>query len=171
MLTEIVSRLWVGNQDDYEAAKGKDDWSYVLAARDPWHRQLLGYTTKGAPVDNPEYLVARRGQTLYLNLIDAPSAQWIPSEVIELALAFIRVRHQEDKRNVGIFCNQGQSRAPSLALLYIMSFNGVEGNNEILGLSSVISAVGWMKYHYLPYAPKMGMIEVIERHGPVGFTI
>ena len=36
-----------------------------------YHRQALGYRSRGAPKDHPEYLVARRGNRLILNIVDA----------------------------------------------------------------------------------------------------
>lgn len=120
-MKEVYKNLFVGDEKDYDKNKGKVGWAYVLAAKDPYHRELLGYTSLAAPKEDPEYLVAKRGQKLVLNLVDLPpeKSKFIPDEIIEKSIAFIRSRLITDTK-VLVVCNQGKSRSPSLAFAYMI---------------------------------------------------
>jgi protein-tyrosine phosphatase len=117
-MKEIFSHLYVGRADDIPKAKIKD-FAVVSAFKDGehGHRDLLGYKERSAP-EGKEYYFAERSKHLYLNLIDADSADYIPSAVIDKALAFISENIRLG-RNVLVACNQAESRAPSLAFLWL----------------------------------------------------
>lgn len=71
-MIERYSDLFVGNQDDYESnVKYKANWAVVHACKEPYHRLALGYSSKAAPKNHPEYLFAKRTNRLILNLVDA----------------------------------------------------------------------------------------------------
>jgi hypothetical protein len=95
----------------------------VLAAKHPFHRDLLGYKGLAAPKDHPEYLWARRGKRLYLNLIDSPEPKYVNPAMIDFTLRFIAERlaalTPESPEQVLIHCNQGRSRAPTIAMLHL----------------------------------------------------
>lgn len=123
-MIEVIPLLYVGNQDDYEhEVKGKSDWSIVHACKEPYHRAALGYTGRAAPKDHPEYLVARRINRLILNMVDADNSAYIPKELVDSALTFINEQVQAGQK-VLVHCNQGMSRSPSIALLYLVRFTG-----------------------------------------------
>ena len=126
---QVFPGLFVGTQSDYESGLhlstndgrwGRQilEWAFIHAAKEPYHREFLGYTGRAAPKDDPEYLFARRGFRLALNLVDAPDPAYIPKVVIDAALAFID-EHGAKGRNVFIHCNMGVSRAPSIAFLWM----------------------------------------------------
>lgn len=120
-MEEVFPNLYVGNQISYETGSfNQDEWSFCLAAKEPWHRRELGYTGRAAPKNHPEYLFARRGNRLILNLVDAPSAEFFDKRIIDVALDFIE-EQLKIGRKVLIACNQGESRSPSIALLYTVS--------------------------------------------------
>ena len=80
----VFPNLFVGTQQDYELnVKSQPGWMVVHACKEPYHRQELGYTSQGAPKNHPEYLIARRGNRLILNLVDAPDPRYIPKEIID----------------------------------------------------------------------------------------
>ena len=60
-MKEVMPGLFVGNALDYDLVKDDPDWSVVQCAKEPWHREALGYTGRAAPREHPEYLWARRG--------------------------------------------------------------------------------------------------------------
>lgn len=128
----ILSHVWLG--DDRDGRILVEDnltvptilfpdpvWAVVHAAKDPWHREMVGYTSRAAPADHPERWTARKGNRLALNLVDMPQqdpALILPilttaSEFISSALS-----HQ---RAVLVHCNQGQSRAPSVILAWLLT--------------------------------------------------
>lgn len=116
-MKEVWPGLYVGDQNDFESVvkflpsflEGK--FAVIHACKEPYHRQLLGYKGRGASKDHPEYLVARRGNRLYLNLIDGDNPDFVPNSAIEAALSFIDESLKKGNK-VLVHCNQGESRSP-----------------------------------------------------------
>ncbi len=156
-MREVVRGLYVGNAADYEATKDNEDWSFVLAMKEPYHRRLLGYTGRAAPDDDPEYYYARRDHTLYLNLIDSPLAIYIPSDVVNAALAFI-AEEWGKFRSVLIACNEGRSRAPTLAMLFMRQATDLLSDDYALGREQ------FRALYYPEYKPAGGMAEYSRLH-------
>ncbi|HHX62337.1 MAG TPA: dual specificity protein phosphatase family protein [Epulopiscium sp.] len=124
----VHENLFVSNQEDYENGNfNKEEWSIVLAAKEPFHRQALGYTGRAAAKDNPEYLYAKRDNKLILNLVDAPKSIFFDKGLIDLALDFIDEELNGGKK-VLIVCNQGESRSTSLSLLYLVKKGLINGD-------------------------------------------
>jgi len=121
-MRRIHPRIFVGNQDDYENdVSQRSNWYVIHACKEPYHRNLLGYSGRGAPKNHPEYLFAKRPNALFLNLIDADDPTYIPKEIIDVALR--QIYHQNKiEKSVLIHCNQGESRSPTIGLLYL---NGI----------------------------------------------
>jgi predicted protein tyrosine phosphatase len=111
--------LFVSDQSVYESKICfEPDWCIVHACKEPYHRQALSYSGRGAPKTHPEYLVAVRGNRLILNLVDADNPAYIPKEIIDAALLFID-RNLKAGRRVLVHCNQGMSRSAGIALLFL----------------------------------------------------
>jgi hypothetical protein len=114
---EIRDRLYVGSE--YDCRSGDDDWAVVHACKSPCHQRAVGY--KGSlPSSHPNYLVLESGKNLFLNIIDPPGPLFMPP----LFTSFLDFagRHWENGKRLLIHCNQGESRAPSLALLFISKY-------------------------------------------------
>lgn len=127
-MKEVTKNLYVGSQEDYENSVFLPyEWSFVLAAKEPWHRNALGYTGRAAPKNHPEYLMARRDNKLILNLVDAPKPEFFDKRIIDTALEFIKEELSKGKK-VGIFCNQGESRSATIAILYLIKHGIIKGN-------------------------------------------
>ena len=121
-MIEVIPNLFIGTEEDYELhVKGKTDWVVVHACKEPYHRRALGYTSRGAPKDHPEYLIARRTNSLILNLVDSPDPSYIPKTIIDTAIQYI---HEALGRShkVLVHCNMGESRSPSIGLLYLAKY-------------------------------------------------
>lgn len=133
-MVEVYPGLFVGNQEDYEVMNSfhnckefEKEFSFVGAAKYPWHKEHAkmdgsdceGYEGKAMPKDQKEYLYAEREHALYCNLIDAKDPAYIPDEIILKCLDFIQKEMQND-RKVLICCNQGESRSPSIAMMYMI---------------------------------------------------
>ena len=150
-MIEIHPNLFVGHQGDYEhQVKGQDGWAVVHACKEPYHRQLLGYTTRGAPKGHPEYLFAERGNRLFLNLVDAPNPAYIPKEIIDKAIAFIRENLAEGLK-VLVHCNQGESRGPGIGFLYLLR------ETDTLPQSSLDEALAKFRKIYPAFSPSGGI--------------
>ncbi len=129
-MKRVASRLYVGSQADLEAldAQGTSDWPVLLAAKEPYHREFAGYTTRAAP-DGPTRLWVFKDRRLALNLIDGPDPKYVTKAMIDVAISYLDDWLGEpggkdrpklgDTENLLIACNQGGSRAPTLAMLYL----------------------------------------------------
>jgi len=127
IMREVYKNLYVGSQEDYETGTFNDEWAFLLAAKEPWHRQALCYTGRAAAKDDPEYLMAYRGNKLILNLVDAPKAIFFSKEIIDAGLDFITLNLSIGKK-VLVCCNLGESRSPSIALLYLIKHGVIKGD-------------------------------------------
>jgi len=157
-MIEIDSNLYVGHQGDFEyKVHGQDGWAVAHACRDPYHRQLLGYTGRGAPKDHPEYLFAERGNRLYLNLVDANDPVYIPKEVIDKALTFIHEKLEEGLE-VLVHCNQGESRSPGISFLYLLR------HTDVLPKTSLDDALAKFRQIYPTFHPGSGISGFIAAH-------
>lgn len=157
-MIEIYPQLFIGNESDYEfGAKHQPDWTVVHACKEPYHRLALGYTGRSAPNTHPEYLIARRGNRLILNLIDAADSAYIPKEVIEAAVEFIHSALQSDQR-VLVHCNQGLSRSPMIGLLYLARFT------KKISATDFVDAEREFLRLYPPYQPAAGIRGFVLKH-------
>lgn len=153
-MIKICKNLYIGNEEDYEfKVKNNPNWMVVHACKEPYHRTLLGYSGRGAPKNHPEYLIARRGNRLFLNLVDADSSDYIPKEIIDAALHFIQESISVGKSCL-VHCNQGESRSPSIGLLYMVK----EGKLPIISFPATESE---FRKIYPAYNPKPGIREFI----------
>lgn len=124
-MKEVYKNLFVGTEQDFEyVVKGKENWAVVHACKEPYHRQALGYKGRGAPKNSPEYLFAIRANRLILNLVDADNPAYIPKQIIDKALDFI-YQNLNAGQKVLVHCNQGQSRSPSIVMLYLAEFTDI----------------------------------------------
>jgi predicted protein tyrosine phosphatase len=150
-MIEIYPNLFIGSEIDYETkVRHEAGWSIVQACKEPYHRQALGYSGKAAPKTHPEYLIARRGNRLILNIVDAPDPAYIPKELIDAALEFISTSLTAGDR-VLVHCNEGCSRSSSIGLLYLAKFT------DRLSKETFLEAEATFRSLYPPYNPKMGM--------------
>ncbi len=157
-MIEVYPNLFVGDQNDYEfTVKAQDGWAVVHACKDPYHRAALGYSGRGAPKEHPEYLVARRGHRLILNMIDPDDPAYIPKELVDAALEFIHEQLSAQQR-VLVHCNQGNSRGPGLALLYLAKFT------DKLPKTSYSEAVPKFRESYPAYFPSSGVSGFLEQY-------
>lgn len=109
----------------------KEGWVTVHACKSPCHQRALGYQ-KSLPKNHPHYLVYEFPNNLYLNMMDPPG----PLFMHQLFTKFLRFArgHWEGEGKLLIHCNQCESRAPSLALLFMAKVLGILPN-ESYGLA------------------------------------
>jgi predicted protein tyrosine phosphatase len=132
MRVHVTDRLSFGNE---EACIHRDDGSVAVvhACKEPCHRTAVGYTTRTIPNTHPHYLALERGHHLYLNLIDPAT----PLFMMPSFEAFFRFVDREIvEREVLIHCNQGESRAPSLTLLYMAKRLGLLPKESYMAAST-----------------------------------
>ena len=113
-MIKVHNGLYVGKEADCRV--GDHEWAVVHACKSPCHQRAVGYR-RNLSQNHPNYLALERGTDLYLNLIDPPKPLFMAPSFNSF-LAFSRVQLEEG-RKILIHCNQGESRAPSLALLLL----------------------------------------------------
>jgi hypothetical protein len=153
-LIEVLESLFVGSEQDEASVRRQDGWFVIHACKEPYHRQALGYSGRGAPKDDPEYLIAARPGRLILNLVDADNVAYIPPEIIDAAVAAIHTNIGGAK--VLVHCNQGLSRSPTIALLYMAK------HTDRFRAMSAASAVAEFRRLYPAYAPALGVAEFVR---------
>ena len=112
-MKEIHDRVFVANE--LACSKGNSGLAVVHACK-TCHQRVIGY--RGSlQKTHPNYLVLEQDYDLYLNIIDPPAPLFMP-QLFTSFLSFATKHWREGKRLL-IHCNQGESRAPSLALLFL----------------------------------------------------
>lgn len=150
-MIEVYPNLYVGTADDYETTvKGNNEWCVVHACKEPYHRQTLGYTTRAVSNKHPEYLFAVRDNRLVLNMIDADTPKYIPKEIVDKSIEFIK-QGLSDNKKVLVHCNQGMSRSPSLAMLYMAMHTDAFNDNTINAVETEFAKI------YPLYNPSNGI--------------
>ncbi len=148
-MKEIYPNLHIGSQSDYEnIVRFQNEWFVIHACKEPYHRQALGYIGKAAQKNNPEYLIAYRGNHLILNLVDAPNPAYIPKQIVDEAIKAIDEHIGTMK--VFVHCNQGTSRSATIGLLYLHHLG-------IISTGSFVEAEKLFLDYYPWYLPGNGM--------------
>jgi predicted protein tyrosine phosphatase len=157
-MIEVYPNLFVGDQSDCESIMPQlDGWAVVHACKEPYHRQALGYVGKAAAKNHPEYLVARRGLRLILNMVDVDNPAFFDMGMIRQALDFID-EHRRGGLKVLVHCNLGESRAPSIALLYLAA------RLKALPVEALDLAEARFRTLYPDYNPKPGIREHLRQN-------
>jgi hypothetical protein len=124
-MVSIYNRLFIGAVD--ECQTGTEHLAVVHACKSPCHQRAVGY--RGSlPASHPNYLFLQREHDLYLNIIDPP-VPLFKAETFEQFLVFARLKY-DSGFSLLIHCNQGESRAPSLALLFMAKHIGALPNSS-----------------------------------------
>jgi hypothetical protein len=118
-MSPVHERTLVGSVTD---CRGGDARLYVVhACKSPCHQHAVGYRGKLFG-NHPNYLSLRSGSDLYLNIIDPP----LPLFKDELFADYLRFAREawDAGARLLVHCNQGESRAPSLALVFLAKHLG-----------------------------------------------
>lgn len=114
VMFEVYPSLFVGGEGDCLCSR-KDKWATVHACKTPCHQRAVGYTGSLSP-NHPYYLIYETSNDLFLNIIDPPRPMF-PLTLFTKSLDFIDNHIKAQK--VLVHCNNGLSRAPSIALLFL----------------------------------------------------
>lgn len=152
MRISVSTRLSFGDGSEC-AHTDAGNLAVVHACKHPCHRQAVGYDNS-LPSDHPHYLAIERPNHLYSNLID-PAA---PLSMMKSFVTFLDfVDRHIDKCNVLIHCNRGESRSPTLALLYM-----AKRLNELPDDSYIIAAAAFRER--FPYSPGNGIVSWMSKN-------
>jgi len=110
------TKLWIGDRAS-SSVRSDPEWAVVNTAKTV-HIAIMGWGQK-PPRDHPNYITLEDGQLLSFNWVDGPADMYKWSG----AAAFIQALDFIDKwlptKSVLINCDLGQSRSPTVALLYL----------------------------------------------------
>lgn len=119
-MIEIISGVFVGSEQDYYFIQGQDSWATLHCCKNPFHCAFVGY--RGSlPATHPHYALMRKENEMALNLVDMdrfnPNYLDFNREMFAAAFSFLN-EHREQGYKLLIHCNQGESRGPTLGMLY-----------------------------------------------------
>lgn len=162
-MERIIYNLYVGTVEDIPFAE-QLGFSVLGACKEPLHRKHAklkgaseeGYVGRAMPKNEPEYLYAERDHALYLNLIDQKDMKYIPDECINKALEFID-KEISDGRNILICCNKGESRSPSIVLMWFIKNNEWDYHETFENVIHNFSC-----WYYENYNPSDGMRDYVK---------
>ena len=110
-MKQLSKKIYVGTVDDYREAD--NSFAFLCCAKHPVFVELGG-----------QGLYKQRGKTLALNMIDVVDPSYFHLEQFEKALAFIK-----ENEKVLVFCNQGRSRSPVIAMLGLIQEGVIKADN------------------------------------------
>ncbi len=152
-MQEVYERVFVSN--DLSCREGSGAMAVVHACKSPCHQREVGYRGN-LPSSHPNYLVKEDEYNLYLNIIDPPAPLFMPP-LFTSFLSFSH-KHWSDGRQILIHCNQGESRAPSLALLFMAKCKGAVSNESYESASDDFRKI------YPNYNPGRGIQIYLSKH-------
>ena len=120
-MIEVSPNMYVGTVGEaYPILKQQDDWRLVNVAN-TLHLRLHGWLK--ADRRSPYYIIHETPQWISVNWVDSPDPKLFNYlnngiNVVKQVLEFIQKSLEEGKK-VLITCDQGQSRSPSIALVYL----------------------------------------------------
>ena len=155
-MEEVISRLYVGGDNDYLKHKDDKEWSVLRCCKEGpgGHRETLGYTTAGSP-KGTEYLSVKGRKRLALNFIDPNDPNFIPVKMVETGIEYVGHRMSAGDK-VLVACNAGHSRGPTVAMLYMRGIGELPHN--------FITSERIFRTLYPEYDPGIGMRSFARTH-------
>lgn len=152
-MREVYDGLHVG--DELLCSPQGNGTATVHACKHPCHQRAVGYSGSLSR-DHPDYLTCREGKHLYLNFVDMDRKQSheFMQPILTAAMDFIE-EHLPSGR-VEVHCNQGRSRSPTIAMLYLAK------RTEGIPSDSYQSARASFQDRYPDYDPGRGIHLYLE---------
>lgn len=159
IVREVYPGLFLGNLSDCRSWLPLSKYPYPMihAAKSPCHTKAVG--KRQLPKEDPDYLFTVRGshqEHLILNMID-PDKPLFQIPMFSRALDFLDKWHLVEG-GVVVHCNKGESRAPSLAMLWMAKRAGA--------ISDDTFATAHREYLRSDpaYKPGAGLVEFLTEH-------
>ena len=100
--------------------------------------------------------MAKRGNRLFLNLVDVADPAYISDDIVRATMNFIDEALASGNKCL-VHCNQGESRSPALGFLYL-AWKGLIPNGSL-----PIAEAEFIQRYPL-YSPKAGMRGLMVQH-------
>jgi hypothetical protein len=150
-MVKVHDRLYIG--DLTVCRIGSAELVVVHACKSPCHQRSVGYTGSLSS-QHSNYLFLARPYDLYLNIIDPP----VPLFQRESFTQFLEFagKHYDSGGSLLIHCNQGESRAPTLALVFLTKhLKAIPGDSFSAAKEAFTSL-------YVGYRPGLGIQKFLE---------
>jgi hypothetical protein len=152
MILQVCKNLYVGDTEGL-VFTNKKDWAIVHVSQ-KYHYSLFGWDHKGnkPPKNHPHYLKYKESSEMSLNLVDGGAAmyEWFGVVGFKEVLDFIDDNAKLGKK-ILIHCDKGESRSPSIALLYMAKRLNILNKNSYLEACSQFTKI-YPKYNPLGIA-------------------
>lgn len=155
-MIHIFQNIYCGNENDAYQVLNSDDWAILHCCKNPFHKRMVGY--KGnLPPNHPDYKYKINGRRMALNLVDMDtfSTNFVEFNHDMFKAAFCFLDSFQGKHNILIHCNQGESRGPSLTMLYLKHLAYFDEKD-------FSKAFNEFKLLYPNYRPKLNIFKNIE---------
>lgn len=157
-MIEVMRRIYVGSDRDYDFIPNRATWAILHCCKHPFHCAFVGY--RGSLSSNhPNYAFCRKNNEMALNLVDmdvfSPDYLEFNAKMFESAFAFLD-DYRKLEYNLLIHCNKGESRGPTMGLMYISRLGRFDFKDFDL-------SVGEFRKLYPSYNPKTN-IYLTTRH-------
>ena len=149
--------IFVGTKEEYQRAVSQGMKIVCVLNRANGfvtHQSQVGWSGRGCNKDNPYYLFKEESDAIYLNMIDGDDPKYVIDEMINAALNFMK-KHLDNNETIFIYCSLGESRSPSIALMYMLEHGLIESTNEVFR--------DFREKYYANYQPKRGNAEYISK--------
>lgn len=153
-MQEITRGIHIGNETDCRQQQGR--MKIIHVCKTPCHQNIVGYRGSLSPTHN-EYLVAKRPDNLYLNMVDmnTPQRPKFMDPMLREVFAFTQ---ENQGQNILIHCNQGHSRAPAIGLLYLAKIvHTIPNTNYDEARHAFVKQFRF-------YAPNKGIMHYMHKH-------
>ena len=123
----ITENLYVGT--DFDCSTVGSDFAVIHACK-TCHQKGVGYRGNLSSLHS-NYLVYENHNNLFLNIVDMDREllSKYTHPIMKSALNFIRDHIKTEK--ILVHCNQGQSRSPSIGLVYLAQNGNISSNSYI----------------------------------------
>lgn len=157
MIKLLETNLFIGTLDDLSHTNNQE-WAVVHATQ-TIHYQIFGWnrTTHKPGKNHPNYIYYEEDNRISLNWVDGAEYlyNWSGVETFIKILNFID--KWIPKKNVLIHCDQGQSRSPTLGLLYLAKRTKIIPDDSFQAAKKE-----FVKYY--PYYLPSGIGEYVEKN-------
>lgn len=147
--------IYIGTKEEYRTAQSQG-MKIVCALNRAngfvTHQSQVGWSGRCCNKDNPYYLYKEEDDAIYLNMIDGDDTRYVNDEMIDAALDFMK-RHLDNDASVFVYCSLGESRSPSIALMYMLEHGHIEATSDVFR--------EFKERDYANYQPKRGNAEYI----------
>ena len=145
-MIEVHPNLFVGNGEN--CIQGNTKLVVVHACKYPCHQNAVGYRGN-LPSTHPNYLVLEDKFNLYLNMIDPDKPLFMPP-LFSRFLEFSK-KHWNQGKSILIHCNRGESRSPTLAMMFMSKVLFVLPNDSFINAKKEFTSL------YPRYQPVLGI--------------